>query len=93
MPNVCPPFDVDKAQVWYTSFQGLSFTNSCTTSKELGVRVTMSLRDGELICPPPPGFQAYTSPQLISNLKHNKIKLISTPYKQKRLTALINNKI
>ena len=43
VPNVCPRFDVDKDQVRYTSFQGLTFTNSCTTSKELGVRVKMSL--------------------------------------------------
>ena len=39
VPNVCPPFDVDKDQVRYTSFQGLTFTNSCTISKELSVRV------------------------------------------------------
>ena len=50
-------------------------------------------RDGELVCQPPPNCQAYTPPQLISNLNHNKIKLISTSDKQKRLTALINNKI
>ena len=43
VPNVCSPFDVDKDQVRYTSFQGLTFTNSCTTSKELSVRVKMSL--------------------------------------------------
>ena len=39
VPNVCPPFDVDKAQVRYNSFQGLTFTNSCTTSRDLSVRV------------------------------------------------------
>ena len=42
MPNVCPPFNVDKVQVQYTSFQGLTFTNLCTTSEELSVRVKMS---------------------------------------------------
>ena len=35
MPNVCPPFEVDKDQVPYTLFQGLTFTNLCTTLKEL----------------------------------------------------------
>ena len=42
-------------------------------------------RDGELICPPPPGCQAYTHPQLISDLNQNKIKLISTLCTQKLL--------
>ena len=50
-------------------------------------------RNGELICPTAPGFQAYTPPELISNLNHNKIKLIPTLRKQKNLTALLNSKI
>ena len=43
--KVCPPFDVDKDQVRCTSFQGLTFTNSCTTSKEPSARVKMSLME------------------------------------------------
>ena len=43
VPNICPPFVVDKDQVRYTSIQGLTFTHSCTTQKELRVRVKMSL--------------------------------------------------
>ena len=37
--KVCPQFDVDKDQVRCTSLQGLTFINSCTTSKELSIRV------------------------------------------------------
>ena len=49
--------------------------------------------DGELICPPPPGCQAYTHPQLISNLINYKIKLISTLHKQKKLIGWVKSKI
>ena len=55
VPNLCPPFDVDKDQVRYTSVQGLTFTNACTTSEELSVRVKMSF-----ICTHPPNTLPHT---------------------------------
>ena len=39
-------------------------------------------RDGELVCPPPPDCLTDTASQMTSNVYNNKIKLISSSFKQ-----------